>query len=297
MGRSFSDFKLYGIFGFPLGHTLSPVMQEAAFRHAGVGAFYLALELRPREFHRAMQGLGRFLLEGFNVTVPYKGAVLKYLGRRLTPRAKAIGAVNTVFRRRGRWFGDNTDGRGFLASLKREGRFHPRGKSVLILGAGGAARAVAYVLAQSGAGEILILNRRRFQARRRRLIREFSKFFPGTVFAGEALTRGNLKQGFEGAELIVNATSVGVHDEGRRLFPGSLIPDARKSGRLLFFDLVYHRRTAFLADAKRKGHRILGGLGMLAYQGAEAFRLWTGSRAPVAVMRRTLQRALAGKGA
>jgi shikimate dehydrogenase len=278
------DFKLYGIFGFPLGHTLSPVMQEAAFKALGIKAFYLPVEVRPAEFRRLMRGRKRLLLDGFNVTVPYKGTVLKYLDG-LTPRAKAIGAVNTVFRKGRLWIGDNTDCQGFLISLRKEGRFSPRGKRILLLGAGGAARAVAYGLAQSGAKQIRIMNREKFRVRRQGIIRDFKKIFPKTSFAGFGLNRRNLMRGLENVHLVVNATSVGVLFEDRRIIPPNLIPQGRKDCHPRFFDLGYPRETLFLKDAKKKGHRILGGLGMLVYQGAEAFRLWTGHKAPVAVMR------------
>jgi len=287
-GRHTSAFKLYGIFGFPLWHTLSPVMQEAAFRARGLKAFFLPFEVSRSAFRRLMRNRVRLVLDGFNVTVPYKEMAWELLKPRLTPDARAMGAVNVAFRRKVKWFGANTDCSGFLLSLQKEGKFNPRGKKILVLGAGGAARAVVYGLARRGAREIRIVNRPRFRARREKLIRDFSRIFPRTAFVGLSLTRGDLRKGIKGARLVINATSVGVKHETKQLIPDDLIPRARGNNRLLFFDLVYHQGTRFLKAAKRKGHRTLGGIGMLVFQGAEAFRLWTGHRAPVRVMRSVL---------
>lgn len=283
MGR---EFGLYGIFGFPLGHTLSPAMQEAAFQAVGLKAFYLPFEVRAKEFRALMRRRSCLLLDGFNVTVPYKREVMKYLDGS-TPEARAIQAVNTVYQKGGRWLGANTDVNGFLISLKKEGRFDPKTKNVLVLGAGGAARAVAYGLAKSGACEVRIANRLRYQFRREKIRKDFRPLFPKTKFIGLNLNRNGLRKGLEGVDLVINATSVGVLYEDV-LIPASLIPSAASRKEILFFDLVYHKPTRFLETARKRGHRVLDGRNMLVYQGAEAFRLWTGKRAPVAVMRKAI---------
>ena len=267
-------------------------MQEAAFKAMGLKAFYLPFEVRPNEFRRLLGKLPRLQLDGFNITVPYKAMALEYLDR-LTPKAKAIRAVNTVFRKKGRWVGDNTDCKGFLDSLRKEGRFNPRHKRVLILGAGGASRAVAYGLAQSGAREIRIANREKFRVRRQGIVRDFKKIFPKTLFREFSLNPQNLKHELDDIQLIINATSVGVLFENKRIIPFKLIPRAGQNRRLLFFDLGYHKETTFLKDAKKKGHRTLNGTGMLVRQGAEAFRLWTGKPAPVKIMRNALRNVIA----
>jgi shikimate dehydrogenase len=284
-----AGFRLFGIFGYPLAHTLSPAMQEAAFAAAGVKAFYGAFELERGQFHRALKNPKSLTLEGFNITVPYKREVMKHLDTVL-PEAKVVGAVNTAFRRGAKWTGANTDVNGFLLSLKHEGHFSPRGKNILIFGAGGAARAVLYGLSKSGAKQIVVMNRH--EARAKKLIREFQNQFPKTIFAsgGEACCE------IEEADLIVNATSLGLKKTDAAVVPATLIPRADKKQKL-FFDLIYHTpQTAFLKAAKQKGHRALGGLGMLLFQGAEAFQLWTGKKAPVSVMRRALVEALEQKG-
>ncbi|MBI1977920.1 MAG: shikimate dehydrogenase [Candidatus Omnitrophica bacterium] len=286
------ELKVYGIFGYPLGHTVSPAIQNSAFDHYGLKSFYFAFERPPARFRFLMRHLRSLLLDGFNVTVPYKWVILKYLRRNLTPTARAIGAVNTVFRKGKRWFGDNTDCYGFLTSLRKEGRFSPRGKRVLLLGAGGAARAVAYGLGQSGATEVRLVNRPRFQKRREDIVRKFNKLFsPRTKFIGFSLNRQNLKRGLKDVQLVVDATSTSG-DPDRRLIPIDLIPKARRGRHLLFFDLVYYKKRPFLKDAKRKGHRILDGKSMLLHQGAKAFEIWTGRRAPIQQMRKALHDAL-----
>ena len=283
-----NSFRLFGIFGYPLGHTLSPVMQEAAFEKLGIQAYYLPFEMRPAPFRKVMNGIHRLILDGFNVTVPYKTEVISFLDG-LTPDARIIGAVNTVFRKGRKWRGANTDWEGFLRSLKKEGGFSPRGKRVLILGAGGSARAVVFGLAKSSVGEINIAARR--LSRARKIAGDFRPRFPGTRFQGLPLAKKDLRAALEDADLVVNATSAGVIFGSKKLLPDSLIPRSKRNQRKFFFDLVYPRgnSTPFLKSAKAKGHRILNGTGMLVYQGARAFEYWTGRKAPAAVMRRALE--------
>ncbi|MBI3999959.1 MAG: shikimate dehydrogenase [Candidatus Omnitrophica bacterium] len=283
------ELRVYGIFGYPLAHTISPAIQNCAFDHHKLKSIYFAFERSPARFRFLMRNLKSLLLNGFNVTVPYKGVVLKYLRNRLTLTAKEIGAVNTVFRKGQRWMGDNTDCYGFLTSLRKEGRFNPRGKRALLLGAGGAARAVAYGLGQSGAKEVRIINRAEFRGRREKLVKQFKKIFPRTQFEGFSLNRPNLEHGLKDVQLVVDATSTSKGDPNRRLIPMDLIPKACKGQRLLFFDLVYYKTRPFLKDAKKKGHKVLDGKGMLIYQGAKAFEIWTGKRAPVHKMKKALQ--------
>ena len=286
-----TEFRLFGIFGFPLSHTLSPAMQEAAFEQLGIKAYYLPFEFSQDEFKKAMRGLLSFALEGFNLTVPHKETVITFLDR-LTPEAKAIGAVNTVFQKKGKWIGANTDVSGFLNALQKEGRFDPHGKKVLILGAGGAARAVIYGLASKGVRRLVIINRH--ESRAKKIIRDFKRLFPRVLFQTLSWTKGNLKEAFEDCNLVVNATSVGLKAKEPALISGSLLPKASATKQILFVDLIYDpSRTAFLKTAQKKGHRILSGLGMLLFQGAKALEYWTGRKAPVSAMRETLQKALA----
>lgn len=255
-------------------------MQEAAFRALGIKAFYLPFEVRPGEFRRLMAKTKRLLLDGFNVTVPYKERVLRYLDR-LSPEARSIGAVNTVVRDAKGWQGFNTDEAGFLDSLVAEGRFRPRGKTVLVLGAGGSARAVAYGLARQGARRIILANRTLTKARR--IVSRYQKLFPRVQWESRTLKEKWCDTGT--ISLVVNATSVGLRSDDPALISPREFPR-----RTLFVDLIYQpSETRLLRLARRSGHRTLNGMGMLLCQGARAFQLWTGRKAPVAVMRKTLQ--------
>lgn len=287
-------FNLFGIFGYPLGHTLSPAMQEAAFVHQGIKAYYLALELDLSDFRQTMRWLSRLQLKGFNVTVPYKEEVLPYLDD-LTPEARAIQAVNTVFIQGRRWVGANTDVYGFLRSLKEEGKFSPRRRKALIFGAGGSARAAIYGLAKEGIQRIQIANRSRWRAKK--IIRDMSTLFPRTEFKMIPLQKEYLSKSLNEVDLVINATSVGLSAQDPVLVKPSWVPKADSRKRLLFFDLVYRpSRTPFLKIAESRGHRVLNGRGMLLFQGARAWEYWTGKKAPVHVMRRTLEKALKESG-
>ena len=256
-----ADFQLYGIFGVPLSHTLSPAMQEAAFSATGFKAYYLTLELGPAPFRKVLRALGHLLLDGFNVTVPYKEAVLPYLDR-LTPEARRIGAVNTVFRRRRKWVGANTDPQGFTNALEKKFRFYPTGKKVIVLGAGGSARAAVFALAKKNAAEIKIANRH--EARAQKIVRDFKPLFQRTNFKTLGFRSPDLKKGLAEADLVVNATSLGLRAEDPAVIPPSWIPKVRRGHRPLFFDFVYGpSQTAFLKNAQARGHRAEGGLEML----------------------------------
>ncbi len=284
-----SGFRLYGIFGYPLSHTLSPAMQEAALSHLGLKAFYLAFEMAPNVFRRALKGLPHFLLEGFNVTVPHKEIVMPFLDQ-VSLDAKIIGAVNTVFKKQGKWYGENTDWKGFLLAL-REKRFNPARKTALVLGAGGSARAVIFALAKGGAKRVVIANRH--PERALKIVRGYRKFFPKTGFEALELHSAELDSSVCLADLVVNTTSVGLKSKDPSLLDAGSILSGRKGKKKLFFDLIYWpEKTSFLKAASRKGHLTANGLEMLLYQGALAFECWTGKKAPVNLMRKALTQAL-----
>lgn len=287
------EFELFGILGYPLGHTLSPPMQEAGFEAIHRKAFYLVMELSPKSFRTAMKGLHQknFQLSGFNVTVPYKETVIPYLDK-LESSAKLIGAVNTVYRKGGKWIGANTDAYGFYEALNRETEFLPVGRNVLILGAGGSARAVVYALAQNRVRQITIVNRTKNRASK--IIRDFSAKFRRTEFKAIDFSSEDLKETLNQSDLIVNATSVGLKPKDASLIPGKLIPSGK---RKLFVDLIYRpAKTTFLREAAKKGHKTVNGLSMLLYQGAKSFECWTGKKAPIVMMEKALLEALKPKG-
>lgn len=288
-----TGFRLFGIFGYPLEHTLSPHMHEAGFRALGIDANYIVLEQDAAGFREAMRGLRRSLLSGFNVTVPYKETVLKYLDG-ISREAREIGAVNTVYQKGTRWFGANTDMEGFLLSLGREGKYRPEGKRAVILGAGGASRAVVYGLSRKKARAVTVVDM--FPEKAEKIARDLGRVFRGTAY--EALRAGDLRirELIGKADLVVNATPLGLKKTDPMAVPSEWIPKA-DAGPKLFMDLIYNpAETRFLALARKRGHRTLNGLGMLFYQGVRAFECWTGGKAPVSVMRNALLEALRTKG-
>ena len=256
-----------GILGHPVGHSLSPAMHEAALRELGIGGGYERLDTPPARLSERLREVRRGF-RGVNVTVPLKELVVPLLDG-LSPAARAIGAVNTVVNEGGRLLGENTDAAGFLRSLEEAG---VGGRRAVVLGAGGAARAVVYAL--RGAGyEVGIVNRTR--ARAEALARAF-----GARVVGPADVRE--------ADLVVNATSVGLGDPSATPLPAEFLPS---SGFAV--DLVYRPlRTRFLREAEERGLAVVDGLGMLLWQGVLAFELWTGREAPVEAMRRALASAL-----
>ncbi|MFA6049240.1 MAG: shikimate dehydrogenase [Candidatus Micrarchaeia archaeon] len=288
------DWKPYGtenakvccLLGFPIGHSVSPLMQNAAFKKLGLDCKYLALPVAPENLSGVfdeMRAWQNFL--GANVTIPHKEAAAGLVGG-LDSAAKKIGAINTVVTRGGRLCGSNTDAPGFLEALKSAG-FSPRGKKAVVLGAGGVGRAIAFALAGSGASEVCVLNRTLEKAEA--LAEEVSKKTASAASAAE-LNAGNLEEELANADLLVNATSIGMSPRENQA------PVAKKSlhGGLCVFDSVYNpRNTRFLRDAKSLGCKTITGDLMLLHQGALAFELWAGKRAPIAEMKRALAAGLA----
>lgn len=269
--------KRLGIIGYPLGHSLSPRFQQAALDALGLDVRYEAWETPPDALAECIASLRSPDCLGANVTVPHKETVLPLLDS-VDEEAALIGAVNTIVHRNGRLVGYNTDGRGFIQALDKVG-FDPRGAGVLLLGAGGAARAVAFALARHGALAIYIANRT--VERARRLAREVNDV--SLVATGLPLTDDSLEAVWGAYELVVNTTTVGMrHTEDETASP---LPRRFLSRRLLVYDLVYNPpETTLLQEARSAGARGVGGLGMLVHQGAAAFELWTGKPAPVDVM-------------
>ncbi len=270
--------RTVAILGYPLGHSISPVFQQAAFDHYGLDLKYEAWPTPPDDLKEAVARLRRPEAVGANVTVPHKEKIRPLLDR-IEGWAHAIGAVNTVVNQNGLLSGHNTDAQGFLRALKDDAGFDPGGKVVLILGAGGSARAVAFALIQEKVGSITIANRtlERAQALAEALV-------PGIVDVRTAeLSHKALAEIASKADLIVNCTSLGMKHgpgEGQTPLKAEMIPT-----QALVYDLVYNPpETPLLKEAKNAGARILGGLPMLIYQGAAAFQLWTGREAPVEVM-------------
>jgi shikimate dehydrogenase len=273
--------KTAGIIGHPVAHSLSPVFQSAAFAARGLDVRYELWDTPPGTLAGRVASLHNDAVIGANVTVPHKEAVIPLLDD-LDEQAAPVGAVNTIVNRAGRLTGYNTDGPGFLRALAAEAGFDCRGRSVLILGAGGAARGIAFAVAASGAAEVAVLNRS--AARAERLVADVAR----AGFAARALPPG---QSLARYDCIVNCTSVGMHGgpdpAGIPINVAALAPGA------LVVDIVYApEQTPLLRAAAGRGIRSLPGLPMLIYQGALAFELWTGIEAPVDVMFAAARKAL-----
>jgi shikimate dehydrogenase len=261
--------RLAAVIGSPVRHSLSPAMHNAAFRAAGLDWIYVALEVAPGEVPAALAGARALHLGGLSVTIPHKEAAAAAVDE-LSPSAQAVGAVNTVVPAGGgRLRGENTDGAGFLASLGDEG-FDPAGRRCLVVGAGGAARAVIHALAGAGAAEVVVVNRS-----------------PARAEAAAALAGDRGRTGTSadvgGADLVVNATPLGLTGVDIDTLP--VDTDLLGPGQLLLDLIPNPAVTPLMRAARARGARAAGGLGMLVHQGALAFELWTGQPAPVAVMR------------
>lgn len=284
--------QIVGLIGWPVSHSVSPPMHNAAFAHLGLDWCYVPLPVAPEPAGRigdAVAGLRGLGLRGANVTVPHKQAVIPHLDQ-LTPAAQAIGAVNTiVVTRDGTLLGDNTDAHGFIADL-RSHQVEPAGRVVLMLGAGGSARAVAYGLAEAGAAAITIANRTLDKATR--LAADLQSLFPACAWAACELP-GGLAGHAGAATLIVNCTSLGMTPHVAGLPWDAGIPFRPDQ---TIYDLVYNPPvTRLLEKAGHDRARAIGGLGMLVWQGAVAFAVWTGQAAPVEVMAGAVQQIFASR--
>jgi shikimate dehydrogenase len=269
--------KLIGLMGYPVEHSLSPAMHNRAFDALNLNWCYVPLPVHPERLGEAVAGLWALGFVGANVTVPHKETVMSYLDE-VAPEAQAIRAVNTIVVREEKSIGYNTDWQGFLTALS-EGGFDPLGKRAVVLGAGGAARAVVYALAQAGA-QVTVLNRT--PSRAHALVQDFSPLFPSLSLVSSPLTLQALEEGANESHLLVNATPVGTWPEvDQSPWPEDLAFPAHLS----VFDLVYNpRQTKLLRQAQAAGAQVIGGLGMLVHQGAAAFELWTGEKSPVETM-------------
>ena len=278
--------SLVGLIGYPLGHTISPAFQQAAFDHHSLPVKYHAWPTHPDLLEKKVHSLrgGEYL--GANVTVPHKERVAGLVDR-LDAAAAAIGAVNTIVRENGSLAGYNTDAYGFVTSLRVTGGFDPRGKRAVILGAGGAARAAVFALAEEGVRSLVIANRTLERAE------SLAASVGGTVCEVAAVPLGGagLERAAADADLIVNSTSVGMQGgDAGSVSPlrAQLIPASA-----LVYDMVYNpAQTPLLEEAAEAGAACLGGLPMLVYQGAGAFERWTGLDAPVQVMFEAAEEAL-----
>jgi len=276
--------ELLAVLGQPVDENPTCVMQEAAFRELGLNWRYLTIEVSPARLGEAIRGVRALGFRGLNLTIPHKVAVMEHLDA-IAPDAAVIGAVNTVRREGDRLIGENTDGKGFLHGVRNDAGVDPAGKRVVVLGAGGAARAIVTELALAGASDVLVVNRsvERGEAMVSDLASKTGRTIRFEPWRGVFRVDGS-------TDLFVNATSIGLFPDVDAMPPVDL--SGARPGMLVSDAVINPPDTRLLAEARRLGLPTLDGLSMLVYQGTIGFTLWTGMEAPAKVMRSALAEAL-----
>ncbi len=274
-------FELVGVFGHPVAENPTCIMQEAAFAALDLRWRYLTIDVTPAALPDAIRGVRALGMQGINLTIPHKVAVMPLLDE-VSADAALIGAVNTVRREGDRLIGENTDGKGFLRGVREEAGIDPTGKHIVVLGAGGAARAVTVELALAGAAQLTLINR---------------SVERGQQLCDDLRQRTQVKVNFKpwntpyvvgsNADLLVNATSIGLYPDVEAM-PDVDLQGARPD--LLVCDVVPNPpETRLVKTARALGLKTLTGLPMLVYQGAIGFEMWTGLKAPEAAMKTALE--------
>jgi shikimate dehydrogenase len=277
--------KVCGLIGDPVAHSVSPAMHNAAFECLKLDYIYLPFRVKNEHLKKAIEGAQSLSIRGLNVTIPHKVDIIPLLNE-LDPPTERIGAVNTIVNDKGNLKGYNTDASGFMEALL-QGGFKPQNKKAVVLGAGGASRAVCFALAESGA-EVIILNRQQEMHWAVGLAVSVSELCQRQVNALE-LIEDNLRASLEDAELLVNATSVGMSPDAGQTPVGKKL---LKPG-MVVFDVVFNPlKTRLLAEAEEAGAKTISGIDMLVWQGALAFKLWTGLKPPVEIMKAAALKAL-----
>jgi shikimate dehydrogenase len=277
--------KVVGVIGDPIEHSLSPRMHNAAFEYLGLDYLYLPFRVLEKDLKNAVRGAKAFNLKGFNVTIPHKVSIIKFLDD-VDLTARKIGAVNTVVNEEGKLLGYNTDGLGALEALRDEG-VNPEGKKIVVIGAGGASRAITFQLA-SICSKLVILNRTRIRAVK--LAGELTNV--GSVVEGRSLTLKSLGSSLNDSDILINTTSVGMHPNVNE----SPVPKEFLHKELVVFDIVYNPlETSLLRYARNVGAKSINGVGMLVNQGAIGFKMWTGYEAPKDIMRKAVVEGLLGR--
>lgn len=263
--------KIIGVIGKNIKNSLSPLFHNQIILKYSLNFCYLPFQVAETDLGKAIQGIKALNIRGVNITFPHKEKAIEFLDK-VEKSARRIGAVNTIVNNKGFFTGYNTDVIGFKKSLQEDGKFVIKEKKAVILGAGGAARAVVYALLEEAIEEICIFNRTLEKAKK--IKQNLSSFFPKSRISVFSLGGEDLKDKIEKAHLLVNATSLGMPPR----VDNTPLPDEKLfHPNLLVYDLIYHpARTLFLRQAERAGAKIINGLPMLVYQGIESFYLWTG---------------------
>lgn len=277
--------KKYGLIGHPVGHSLSPAMQNAAFKACGIDAKYELYDVEPALLEEFLGNLNRNRISGLNVTIPHKIKAKEYVEHKgtLEETAKRLGAVNTIKVAEEGIRGFNTDGPGFYRSLVEDLKFEPEGKNIFVMGSGGAAMAIVMYLG-NGPKSISVydIDKKKMEDLKNRYKKYYNE--ERFVIVGE----DEIKEALAKSALLVNATPIGMKKDD----PSPVNKNMLHAG-LYAYDLVYnHPTTQLVKEAKRRKVHAVTGLGMLLYQGAIAFEIWTGKKAPIDVMRKALKEAI-----
>lgn len=273
--------RIVGIFGHPIEHTMSPYMHNSAFETLGLPYCYLPFDIDPKDLEICIRSITPLGIKGVNITIPFKTQVIPYLDE-LDSNAELIGAVNTVEARDGKLIGHNTDGKGFINAFNEEVGISISKRRFVVIGAGGAARAVSTALAAEGAGEIIIINRTSLKGKELAsdLLRNFYDLKVSAIEFDPYKINNLIMDG----DVIINTTSVGMKKSDQSIIP----PDILRSS-MVVCDLIYNPpETPLLKAAKSAGVKFMNGLGMLLHQGALSFEIWTGLPAPVEIMRKAM---------
>ncbi|MDP3731986.1 MAG: shikimate dehydrogenase [Candidatus Omnitrophota bacterium] len=282
MVRDSSHKRIYGLIGYPVKHSFSPAMHNAAFHSLNINAEYRLFPLKENELKGFFAGLKKNNIFGLNVTIPYKEKVIAFLDK-ISLEAKLIRAVNTIRFSQNRLEGFNTDGAGFLKHLTEDLRFAPGGKNIAMLGAGGAARAVCVYLSKEKPRIISIYDIDKPKAKA--LIKHLKECFNNIEFkAADSVEELNIGS----CDLLINASPIGMQEADPCLVDEKFIHKD-----ILVYDVIYNpKETKLLKMARKKGAKISNGLGMLLYQGVHSFELWIQKPAPVEVMSKALEEAI-----
>lgn len=276
--------KVTGVIGDPIEHSLSPIMHNAAFNHLNLDYVYVAFHVKKGKAKEATEAMKTFKIKGLNVTIPHKVDIIDYIDR-VDETAELIGAVNTLKLEEGEIWGFNTDGLGCIRALEEATSL--KGKKVLILGAGGASRAVAFQLLSEDIGGLHILNR---TPKRAEKIAEDIKAKTGTIIFAGGLE--HLKEKIKDADILIDTTPIGMHP---KTDAKPLVTADMMHRNLIVKDLVYNPpKTTLLKEAEKAGAKTISGIKMLVYQGAESFKIWTGKKAPIDIMEKAILEAIKG---
>ena len=280
--------RVCGVIGDPIEHTLSPTIHNAAFNHLNLDFVFLAFRVKAADLEKAIQGMRGLGIHGLNVTMPHKSTVISFLDE-VDPTVKFLGSANTILNKDGKLSGFNTDGVGALKALRENGVGLSE-KKVLLLGAGGAAKAIAFSLAEE-VGELVVLNRTSEKAKE--LAAVLGQKF-GKKVVGGPLSSDTVQKNLRDSDILINATRVGMHPHESQ----TMVEPQWLRSDLTVMDIVYNPiETRLAKDAKAVGAKVINGVEMLIYQGAASFELWTSRSAPIEVMRRAALNKLSGAGA